>query len=53
MTYAEAFRYDARTVVVRTRERGADTYTARDIHTGAVGEGASATAAVRRLRGGR
>lgn len=53
MTYAEAFKYDRRTLVVRVRENDADWYTARDIYTGETGEGAGVNAAVRRLRGGR
>lgn len=53
MTYAEAFRYDRRTLIVHTREDDRDAYLARDIYTGDVGEAASVVGAVRRLRGGR
>ncbi|MCA2991945.1 hypothetical protein [Gemmatimonas sp.] len=53
MQYAEAFRYDRRTVVIRTRTPAGDAYVARDVASGAYAEGASVSAAVRRLRGGR
>lgn len=52
-TYAECFKYDRHTLIVRTREQDRDTYTARDVHTGACADASSLRAAVARLRGGR